>query len=166
MKIESKGIVNGMIEDRFGAKGEQFTPGGMPSYSLPFEIIRPPEDTKAFAVIFDDYDSVPACGFTWIHWLISDLKRTKIDENESATAEDLIQGVNSGHSFVSKLSKEEATGYCGPAPPDGEHTYTLKVFALNRELGLKKGFMLNDLMWAMDGCVIDHAEIKGRYSSG
>lgn len=164
MRIESKGIKDGKISDRFGAKGEQFTPGGMPSYSLPIEILDPPKGTAAFALIFDDHDAVPVCGFTWIHWLVADIKRTVLEENESVTAKDLIQGVNSFHSCASDLSEEEASAYGGPAPPNGEHTYTLKVFALDKELGLKNGFLLNDLMKAMDGHVITHAKIKGTYS--
>lgn len=164
MKITSKGIENGRILDRYGAKGDQFTPGGMSSFSLPIEIHDPPKGTVSFAIIFDDHDAVPVCGFTWIHWLVADLKRTILEENESATSKDLIQGVNSYHSCASDLSEEEATGYGGPAPPNMEHTYTLKVFALDKELGLRKGFMLNDLMNAMDGHVIAHAKVKGTYS--
>lgn len=164
MKITSKGIVDGRIMDKFGAKGTQFTPNGMSSYSLPVEILDPPKGTVSFALIFDDHDAVPVCGFTWIHWLVADMKRTTLEENESANSKDLIQGVNSYHSCASDLSVEEATGYGGPAPPNEEHTYTLKVFALDRELGLKKGFMLNDLMSAMDGHILAHAKVKGTYS--
>jgi len=163
MRVTSKGVENGIIADRFGSKGEIFR-NGMPSYSLPFEIHDAPENTAVFAVVFDDHDAVPVCGFTWIHWLISDLRKTTVEENESVTGGEMIQGVNSCHSCASDLSSEEATGYGGPAPPDREHTYNLKVFALDRELHLKRGFMLNDLMHAMDGHVIAHAKLSARYS--
>ncbi|MDR1691144.1 MAG: YbhB/YbcL family Raf kinase inhibitor-like protein [Candidatus Methanoplasma sp.] len=164
MKIESKGIVNGKIADRFGSKGTQFTEGGMPSYSLPLDITDPPEGTVSFAIVFEDHDAIPVCGFTWIHWTVSDLKRTSLDENESATAKDIIQGVNSFCSCASDLTAEEASAYGGPDPPDKEHEYTLTVFALDKELGLKNGFFLNDMIKRMDGHVLAHAKIKGRYS--
>lgn len=164
MKVESKGIVDGKILDRYGSKGTQFTLGGMPSFSLPLEIIDPPKGTVSFALIFDDHDAVPVSGFTWIHWLAADIKRTSLEENESVTAKDFSQGMNSWHSCASDLSVEEATGYGGPAPPNGEHTYNLKVFALDTDLGLKNGFMLNELMKAMDGHIIAHARIKGTYT--
>ncbi len=164
MRVVSKGIVDGRILDKYGSKGDHFSPGGMPSFSLPFEIIDPPKGTVSFAVILDDYDAVPVSGFTWIHWLVTDLNRVSLEENESVTSKDIIQGMNSWHSCASDLSKEEATGYGGPSPPNGEHIYTLKVFALDLETGLKNGFMLNELMKAMDGHIIDHAQITGAYS--
>ena len=163
MKVTSTGVENGTIADRFGSKGEVFR-NGMPSYSLPFEIHDAPEGTVSFAVVFDDLDAVPVCGFTWIHWLISDLKRTSVKENESVTDGDMVQGVNSFHSCASHLSQEDATGYGGPAPPNCRHEYDLKVFALNKELSLKKGFRLNELMRAMDGHVIAHAKLSAYYS--
>ncbi|MDR0888119.1 MAG: YbhB/YbcL family Raf kinase inhibitor-like protein [Candidatus Methanoplasma sp.] len=164
MFIESTAVTDGIIADRFGAKGIRFTQGGMPSYSIPFEIYESPEDTVSFAVIFDDPDAVPACGFTWVHWLIADLKRTSVYENESITTKDYVQGVNSWFSCASDLSEKEATGYGGPDPPDGTHTYWLKVHALDTELGLEDGFRLNDLLKAMNGHVLAHAKLLAAYS--
>jgi len=163
MRVTSTGIENGIIADRFGSKGEHFR-NGMPIYSLPFEIGDAPDDAVAFAVIFDDHDAVPVYGFTWLHWLISDLRRTSLKENASVNDKDLIQGVNSCHSCASDLSLEDATGYGGPAPPNCTHKYDLKVFALDKELSLKSGFRLNDLMHAMEGHVICHAKVSGLYS--
>ncbi|MDR3074727.1 MAG: YbhB/YbcL family Raf kinase inhibitor-like protein [Candidatus Methanoplasma sp.] len=163
MKVESKGITGGKIADRFGSKGSQFTPGGMPSYSLPISIIDPPSDAVSFALVMVDYDAVPVCGFTWIHWLVADMRRLSLDENESVSAKDIKQGVNSFHSCASPLSSEEAVGYGGPDPPDREHEYVLEVFALDKELGLENGFMLNDLVKAMDGNILAYANIKGKY---
>ena len=46
MKVSSKAIVNGEFEDKYGKRGSQFSPSGMPSYSIPFEIEDAPEGTK------------------------------------------------------------------------------------------------------------------------
>lgn len=35
MFVTSKGIVNGVIDDRFGGHGTQFNDHGMPTYSCP-----------------------------------------------------------------------------------------------------------------------------------
>lgn len=35
MKVSSKAIVNGEFEDKYGKRGSQFSPSGMPSYSIP-----------------------------------------------------------------------------------------------------------------------------------
>ena len=66
----------------FRQRGSQFSPSGMPSYSIPFEIEDAPEGTKSFAVVLEDKDAISASGFVWTHWLISDLKRTSVAENE------------------------------------------------------------------------------------
>jgi len=162
MKVNSTGIINGRISDEYGQKGTQFT-NGMPSYSLPFTISDSPVGTKSYAVIFDDDDAVTACGFTWVHWLISDLKKTEVGPNESLNSDDFKQGVNSWNSCAADLTREQASIYGGPAPPNGKHLYTLKVFALDCELGLDNGFRLNELKRKMDGHVIAHAKIIGSY---
>jgi len=164
MKVTSSGIENGIICDRFGSRGEQFTPGGMPSYSMPFEIHDAPKGTRSFAVIFEDLDAVPAYGFSWIHWIAANIKETSVAENKSIGDLNMVQGVNSFHSCASDLSLEEATGYGGPYPPDGPHTYDLKVFALDTELDLERGFRLNEMMKKMRGHILAHATISAAYS--
>jgi Raf kinase inhibitor-like protein, YbhB/YbcL family len=164
MKVTSKGIENGRICDRFGSRGEQFTPGGMPSYSIPFEIQDVPEGTKSFALIFEDLDAVPVCGFSWIHWIAANIKEAVVPENISISDRSMVQGVNSYHSCASDMSVEEATGYGGPAPPDGPHMYDLRVFALDAELDLVRGFRLNEMMKKMRGHVLAHARVSAEYS--
>lgn len=164
MKVTSTGIIDGRIADEYGAKGKDFSPGGMASRSIPFTIHDSPAGTVAYAVIFDDDDAVTACGFTWIHWLLSDLEKTDVKADASRTDKTLIQGITSWHSCAGDLSKQEATAYGGPAPPNFEHRYTLKVYALDRKLGLKNGFMLNELKRAMDDHILAKAQIIGTYS--
>ena len=60
MKVSSKAIVNGEFEDKYGKRGSQFSPSGMPSYSIPFEIEDAPEGTK----------SLPWCWKTRCHFSI------------------------------------------------------------------------------------------------
>jgi Raf kinase inhibitor-like YbhB/YbcL family protein len=164
MYITSQAIVNGVLADKYGGKGTQFSSKDVPTLSFPFEIHDAPENTKSFAIIYDDDDAVTACGFTWVHWLVADLKKTIVEENESLTATDFKQGVNSWHSCAGDCTKEEATVYGGPYPPNGEHLYIMKVFALDTELGLDNGFRLNELKKSMDGHVISHAKLKMVYS--
>ncbi len=163
MKVTSSAVVDGWIQDKYGCKGETFV-NGMPGLSMPFEIIDEPEGTKSFAVVFDDYDAIPVCGFDWVHWTIADLKRTSVEEGESHNCPDFTEGCNSWHSVAGENSIEQATGYGGPAPPDREHRYTLKVYALDTVLGLKRGFRLNELYFAMQGHVLAHAKLIGLYA--
>ncbi|MGL5614927.1 MAG: YbhB/YbcL family Raf kinase inhibitor-like protein [Sarcina sp.] len=165
MKILSNSInKEGHFEDRFGKHGEDFT-SGMPSRSIDFEIVDAPEGTKTFAFILDDHDAMPVCGFTWVHWAGANLKKTKVEENESISAE-FLQGINSWGAAImgeNALSREEAATYGGMAPPNCTHTYELRVYALDCELNLEENFFVNDLYSAMRGHILEQASLTGLY---
>jgi len=163
MIVRSKGIADRIIRNEYGSKGKQFTKNGMPSFSLPLEITEEPKGTRSFAIVMEDLDAIPVCGFSWIHWTVADLQKNVLEDNESVNGR-FTQGVNSYHSVASDLSTEEATGYGGPDPPDKEHEYTIRVFALNTVLKMKNGFYLNDLYREMNGHVLAHAVLTGLYS--
>lgn len=165
MKVTSTGIVNGVIEDKYGKRGNQFNKGGMPTYSLPLKFENAPEHTVSFAVFLEDKDSVPVCGFAWIHWLAANITKDELKENESITSTDFIQGTTSWHSKLGDMGRLEASVYGGMAPPDRPHVYEIHVFALDTTLNLEKGFYMNDLFEAMDGYVLDTFTLKGSYSN-
>ena len=48
MQIYSSAIINGEFADRFGKRGSQFSPNGMPTYSIPFDISDAPAGTQSF----------------------------------------------------------------------------------------------------------------------
>lgn len=163
MKVTSSAIVKGAFEDKYGKRGNQFTPNGMPSYSVPFEITDAPEGTKSFVVVIEDKDAITASGFVWIHWLIANLHRTSVSENESQTATDFIQGANSWASKLGGFSIEEASAYGGMAPPNCLHRYEIIVYALDTDLDLTQGFRFNDLHFAMQGHILAQAVVMGTY---
>lgn len=110
MQVTTSAIVNGEFEDKYGKRGSQFSPNNMPTYSIPFEISGAPEGTKSFAVVLEDKDAITASGFVWTHWLIADLKRTSVAENESLTATDYTQGANSWASPVGQVGHRRSHG--------------------------------------------------------
>ena len=162
MIVESDGIVSGRFADRYGAKGTEFV-GDMPSHSIPFRIRDAPKGTVCFAVVFEDFDAVPVCGFDWIHWTVADLTSEEVPEGESGKGT-LIEGCNSWHGIGGDLTREQASAYGGMAPPDKEHEYTLTVYALDCKTGLGKGFYLNELRRAMKGHVLAHCTVAGTYA--
>lgn len=166
MKVISNSInEKGHFEDKFGKHGDEHVKG-MPVRSIDFEILDAPKEAKSFAFVLDDHDAIPVCGFTWIHWAGANLKRTKVEENESLTATDFIQGINSwGAAMMGEnaLSREEASVYGGMAPPNCTHTYELRVYALDCELDLEKNFFVNDLYNAMRGHILSEAKLTGLY---
>ena len=93
MIVTSTGIINGFISKKYGGYGTQFNENNVPSYSLPFKIENAPENTSSFAFVLEDKDAYPVVGFTWIHWLGANLKKSEVKENESQTSSDFIRGI-------------------------------------------------------------------------
>lgn len=165
MKIISHGIIDGTIEDKYGKHGEHFNENGVPTYSLPFEILDVKEGTKSFALLLEDKDAFPISGgFSWIHWVAANITKTKIDENESQTTNDFVQGVNSWISMQGgNQSKELSSYYGGMAPPNDPHTYELHIYALDCMLDLENGFMMHEMFRQMEGHILEQATLKGNY---
>lgn len=163
MKVTSTGIVNGIIQDRFGSRGTQFAKSGMATYSLPVEISDEPEATVSFALFLEDKDAVPVCGFSWIHWTVAGLTRTKLEENESIHAKDFVQGTNSLSGKLGNMSRMEAACYDGMSPPDRPHLYELHAYALDISPSLQPGFYMNELFHAMSGHILAEAVVSGIY---
>lgn len=154
MEVVSGGIVNGEMGLAYGAKGEQFVQGGVPSRSLPLTVNYVPPDTKALALTMIDPD-----GGNWVHWLAAGIAVDgivcDIPENASIDwADRLVQGKNDFG----------PNGYGGPTPPSGVHTYVITVYALSEEVELENGFSLKALTAAMDGKVLAKAVITGTYA--
>ena len=161
MRIVSTVLNGGEIPAKYGKHGDTKNDFGVPSISVPFEIQDAPEGTVCYALVLDDVDAVPVCGFTWIHWVAANIKKSVVPENDSVNA-DYPQGVNS---WLQTYGKQGAVGYGGMTPPDAPHTYTLKVYALDAELPLENGFYLNELMHAMKGHILAQAEAEGVYNN-
>ena len=154
MKIESSGIVDGKILDKYGKRDYNLR-FGMPTRSLPIKIVDAPKGTKTFAIIFDDPDSVGVCGYIWIHWLVANLKKDELLEDDSSNSYDFLQGMNSWND----------NSYGGPCPPDKPHKYRLRAFALSEDLHLRGGFSLKDLEREMQGKILAKAQIFGIYDN-
>lgn len=163
MQVTTTAIQNGYFADQYGKRGTQFSQNGMPTYSIPFDIQNAPKETKSFVVVLEDKDAITASGFVWIHWLVANLKRTSVAENESISAKDFVQGANSWASVLGKFDIEEASYYGGMAPPNCKHRYELIVYALDCELNLPQGFRFNDLHFAMQGHILAQASLMGWY---
>ena len=146
MKFISDGIKNGIIADKYGKKGKEIR-FGMPILSFPFEIIDAPEGAKSFALVFEDPDSEPIYGLVWVHWLIANLQRTVVEENESKTSSEFIQGVNTWNENC----------YGGPCPAEKPHKYRITIYALSESLTLHGNFSLKQLEEEMKGKIIDTA---------
>ena len=167
MIVTSKGIINGIIQPQYGGHGTQFNENNIPTYSLPFEVKEAPMGTVSLALVLEDKDAYPVTGgFAWIHWLAANITRLEVKDNESQTATDFIQGRNSWTSIQGgEQSADLSSYYGGMTPPDKPHIYELHVYALDKILDVKRGFLLNELYRAMDGHILDEYTLKGIYEN-
>ena len=164
MKVKTTAIKDGFFLDKYGKKGTTFSNEGISSLSIPFEITEAPKETVTFAVVLDDKDAITAAGYIWIYWTIANLKRTKVEEGESRTATDFVQGATSWSGVLGEINKEQSAFYGGMAPPNCTHRYELTVYALDTQLDVENAFGYNDLHFMMQGHILDTAVVMGKYS--
>ncbi len=110
-----------------------------------------PEQASSLVLIMDDPDALEPAGKIWDHWIVYDIppSTSKIGSGESP-------GTEGRTDF-------RETGYNGPNPPDGEHTYVFTIYALDTKLGLPKGASKEEVEDAMESHIIKKTELKGRY---
>lgn len=146
MNVISSGIIHDRIDDKYGKHGDV-------TYSIPMVFESYPENTQCFAIIVEDFDAIPVCGYDWIHWLVGNLEKPYLEENASQLCEDFIQGKNS-----MGISK-----YHGMAPPDKDHWYDITVYALDKLLDIKTGFTYEELKEKMMNHILDEKNVKAFY---
>lgn len=142
-----------------------FAPGGdMPvrftcdaeDFSPPLEWTGVPAEAKSLALICDDPDAPSG---DWVHWVIYGLppSSTGLPEGVPATAEAVENARQGTNDF-------RRTGYGGPCPPPGKpHRYYFRLYALDVAPDLEPGATKRDLLRAMEGHVLAHGELMGRY---
>ena len=153
---------NGMVPDRYAKYADAaHLYAQAPTTSFPFEVEDIPRQARSLALAFTDYDSIPVCGFPWIHWCACGIPASAATFPEDASNQrfaGMVQGKNSSASrLVGSRDPLLTCRYNGPQPPDRDHTYTLRVFALDNAPQLREGFWLNELLHAMEGHILDQA---------
>lgn len=121
--------------------------------SPPLSISDVPEGAKSLAIIMEDPDvptTVRPDGM-WDHWVV-----WNIASDTREIAENVAPGVTGANTGGKNA-------YTGPCPPDREHRYFFKLFALNTELALSPGATKADLLSAIEGHILTTAELMGRY---
>jgi len=119
----------------------------------PLEIDGVPDDAESLALIVDDPDAREPAGKVWDHWIVWNvpLKRTTIPEGW--TPDEATEGTNDFGEH----------GYGGPNPPDREHTYRFRLFALDTTLDLGSDTDADSLESAIEGHVLEAAHLEGTY---
>ena len=115
----------------------------------PLTINGIPDGTKSLALIMDDPDAMEPAGKVWVHWVVWNIDPTTT-ELENLTEEG--------------MTDFGEVGYGGPAPPDKRHTYVFKLYALDSKLDLPEGSTKSELENAMEGHIIEQAQLTGTYA--
>lgn len=128
---------NGNMPVRFTCKGEGVNPA--------LDIENIPPAAKSLVLIVYDPDA-PSGEF--VHWVVYNIPVTSHIEENSIPGK---EGRNHGG----------GTGYVSPCPPSGTHRYFYKIYALDAMLDLKGAVDKKILEKAMEGHILDKAELVG-----
>jgi Raf kinase inhibitor-like YbhB/YbcL family protein len=147
MKLISKAFQNeGIIPVKYTCDGENMSP--------PLSISDVPGEAKSLVLIMDDPDvpsSIRKDGI-WDHWVVFNIP-TDVHE--------IIEG-NEPPGVPGKGTNGE-TGYFGPCPPDREHRYYFRIYALDNNLDLEEGVDKKTVEKAMKDNIIAKDVLMGRY---
>lgn len=136
----------GAIPSKYTCDGENISP--------PLIIKSPLEGVGSFALIMEDPDvpkNIRPDGL-WVHWVVWNIPKDTREIGEG----DKTLGVRG-------VSTRGVNEYGGPCPPDGEHRYFFKLYALNKVLDLKEGASKDELIQTMSKYVMDKAVLMGVY---
>jgi Raf kinase inhibitor-like YbhB/YbcL family protein len=137
---------DGIIPKKYGYKHGNNSP--------PLTISGIPENTVSLALITDDPDAMGAVGKVWVHWVVWNIIPDNIEFQENSVPSNCVEGETDFGEI----------GYGGPAPPDKEHTYVFKLYALDKKLENSKGSTKKQIEDAMNNHIIAETKLEGRYS--
>ena len=147
MKLLSPAFENGdAIPRKYGYNQENINP--------PLIIKDVPKDALSLVLIMDDPDAVEAVGKVWTHWILWNIPPTTNLFLENSVP------------FGSEIGMNDfgESGYGGPAPPDKEHTYYFKIYALTKTLNLEKDVTKEHLENLIKSDILSETTLIGKFS--
>jgi hypothetical protein len=120
----------------------------------PLTIGGVPDEASSLALVVDDPDAVEPAGRVWDHWVVWNIPPETREIPEAWDAADVVEGQND----------YGERGYGGPNPPDREHTYRFRLYALDTVLSLDPGATTDELQQAMEGSLLEEAVLEGTYA--
>lgn len=131
---------------------KKFTCQGL-DISPELEIYNAPKQTKSFVLIMDDPDvplTIREDGM-WVHWVLYNL---------SPATTILHEGTKEGTLGINTSGEKT---YMGPCPPDRQHRYFFKLYALDMTTNFEAGLSKDKILAKVDKYVIDYSELIGSY---
>lgn len=147
LQLTSPAFADGdSIPDKYGYTEQNVNP--------PLEIDGVPSEAESLALVIDDPDAVEPAGKVWDHWVVWNIDPATSTIPEDWDASGVVQGRND-------YGERE---YGGPNPPDREHTYRFKLYALDEELDLDAGATKDQLETAIEGKIVAETQFEGTYA--
>lgn len=143
MKITSVSFNDGgVIPPKFTCDGDKINPE--------LSVADVPQNAKSLALIMS-YPDVPQGTFIhWVMWNIPVDTKTIPENSVPASAEQGRNGANKNN-------------YIGPCPPSGTHRYFFNLYTLDTILSLPSSTGSQELQKAMNGHILDEAQLMGTY---
>ncbi len=113
-----------------------------------------PAGAKSLALIMDDPDvpkNLRKDGL-WVHWVVFNIPPSTKEIPEGREPEGVHGEGTAGNA-----------DYYGPCPPDREHRYYFKLYALDRELDLPEKTDKFTLEKEMEGKILEQTVLMGKY---
>jgi Raf kinase inhibitor-like YbhB/YbcL family protein len=147
MRISSLAFEHeGRIPSKYTVDGEAINP--------PLQFHDVPETAVSFVLLMDDPDVPPHIREDQMfdHWVVFNMPPDTREIDEASVPPGTV-GLNTGGT----------NAYWRPAPPDREHRYFFKLYALDTMLDLTDRATKQDVSRALEGHIIEQAELMGRY---
>lgn len=143
MKLTSTAFQpNGIIPTVYTCDGKGISP--------PLIFSDVPSNTQSLVLIMDDPDAPVG---VWDHWVVFNIPPSVREVPEGKNPEGIVGNNTSGKNV-----------YQPPCPPDREHRYVFKLYALDTTIQLVPGVTKKEVENAMQGHIIDSGELIGRYN--
>lgn len=143
-----------------GTIPSKYTCDGDRSVSPPLRISGVPSEAKSLALIMDDPD-VPKQlhpDGVYDHWVVFDIPPA--DGAPNIPEGGPVPGTHGANG----AGKDAYTGPCPPPQYEpSEHRYVFRAYALDAELSLRRGATKKEVLDAMQGHILEQAELVGRY---
>lgn len=113
-------------------------------------ISQVPQEAKSLALIVDDPDAPMGL---FVHWVLYNIPASTTEISSQKVPQGAIEG----------MTNFGRVGYGGPCPPNGEHRYFFKLYAIDKMLELPPKATKAQVENAIRDHIIEKTELMGVY---
>ncbi len=147
MRVISKAFENeGQIPKKYTCEGFGLNP--------PLQILDIPQKARSLVLLSWDSDVPLSAGTNgnWDHWIVFNIN-PNLCEIKEGVEPDGVHGITTSNTHE----------YVAPCPPDREHRYFFKIYAIDILLNLTEQATRKEVENAIKNHIIDEAQIIGKY---